>query len=69
MQQQVPSPPYLEEPRMQQQGVGRLRIVFVADVQVLELVQVPGSEYSQGLALSVVPLWGGARAGPQGRLG
>lgn len=33
---------HLEQPGVQQQGVGSLRVVLVADVQVLQLVQVPG---------------------------
>jgi len=35
---------HLEEPGVQQQGVGSLCVVLVADVQVLQLVQVPGSK-------------------------
>lgn len=33
-----------EQPGVQQQRVGSLRVVLVADVQVLQLVQVPGSD-------------------------
>lgn len=54
---------------MQQQGVGALRVVLVADVQVLQLVQVPGSEgtVAGGLwappgAASPAGSWVGGRA-------
>lgn len=33
-----------EQPGVQQQRVGSLRVVLVADVQILQLVQVPGSD-------------------------
>lgn len=49
------SAPHLEQPGVQQQRVGTLRVVLVADVQVLQLVQVPGSEGTMCGVWTVLP--------------